>query len=41
MQSKQMAMMGNPDSNGAVDDMQDEEKNNPNPFMKSLQNDLQ
>jgi hypothetical protein len=40
MQAQQMQMMGDPESNAAVDGMQDEKDNNPNPFMKSLENDL-
>lgn len=43
MQGKQMAMQGNPDSNDAVDDMQDDEQEkseDENPFLKAMQNDI-
>jgi hypothetical protein len=41
-QQAMMAMQGNPESNDAVDQMQGEgDDDQPNPFMKSLQNDLE
>lgn len=41
MQGQQMSMMGNPDSNQAVNDMQNSDSKNDNPFLKSLHSDLE
>jgi hypothetical protein len=40
-QQVMMAQQGNPESNDAVDDMNQEDDKEPNPFLKSLQTDLE